>query len=278
MVINQYGPSGEELSSPQMLTKGPNNGLICHNNSNQQLIFFDEYLQYSHVIGGKGDGNGKFEDINGIAASETCLYVADSVLNCIQKFEIVGKFICQFGSEGEKTGQFSGPCGLALSQSELLFVCDKYNHRIQVFQNDEFSYAFGHPGTGPGAFSRPVDLALNSREDQLFITDSENNRLQVFTPTGDFIKVFGNFTDVPYELKLPFGVSFTDDGRVMTSAVGTQCILVFNEDETFVSAIEGTYEGKKRFSYPCGVVMMSSGQIVVADYYGNSLVVFSKCS
>lgn len=273
MVIDQSGPSGGELSSPQMLAKGPNNGLICHNTTNQQLVLFDEHLQYSRVIGEKGNGNGKFEDISGIVANETFLYVGDSILNCIQKFELAGKFVCQFGSEGEKTGQFNGPCGLLLSQLELLFVCDKYNHRIQVFQDDEFSYSFGYPGSGPGALSRPIDLTMNNQEDQLFVTDSENNRLQVFTPKGDFVKVFGNFTDIPFELQMPFGTSFTADGHILISAVGTHCILVFKEDGTFVSAIEGTHQSKTRFSYPCGVVMMKSGQIVVADYYGNRLVV-----
>ena len=43
-------------------------------------------------------------------------------------------------------------------------------------------------------------------------------------------------------------------------------MLVFKEDGRFVSAIEGTYmyEGKERFSYPCGVIMINTGQIVIA--------------
>jgi len=272
-VIDQCGPSNEDLKSPYMVAKGPNNELICRNTSTQQLVLFDEHLQYSHVIGETGNENGKFEDISGIAVGKMHLYVADSVLNYIQKFDHSGKFISQLGSEGERNGQFSGPCGLILSQSEMLFVCDKYNHRIQVFQNDEFSYTFGQHGEEPGTFSRPIDLTLNTREDQLFITDSENNRVQVFTPKGNFIKVFGNFDNIPFELKLPSGIFFTPDGYVLISSVGTVCVLVFNEDDTFISAIEGTHQGEKRFSYPCGVTMMNNGQIVIADYYGNKLVV-----
>ena len=273
MMIDQYGPSNEQLSSPHMLAKGPNNGLICGNSARQQLIFFDEQLHYSYVIGEKGDGNGKFQDICGITANKMYLYVADAVLNCIQKFELTGKFICQFGSEGEKRGQFNGPSGLLLSKLDLLFVCDKYNHRIQVFQNDELSYTFGESGTEPGTFSRPVDLALNIRGDQLFVTDSDNNRVQVFTLKGEFIKLFGNFADIPFQLQLPFGVCTTTDGHVLITAVGTHCLLVFKEDGTYVSTIEGTYQGKNRFSYPYGVMMMNSGQILIADYYGNRLVV-----
>ena len=50
---------------------------------------------------------------------------------------------------------------------------------------------------------------------------------------------------------------------------------MFKEDGKYISAIEGTYQSKKRFSYPCGVVMMDSGQIVIAGgYLSNNLVVF----
>ena len=49
---------------------------------------------------------------------------------------------------------------------------------------------------------------------------------------------------------------------------------MFEEDGRFVSAIEGTYQGKKRFSYPCGVIMMDNGQIVIASHATHKLVEF----
>ena len=51
-------------------------------------------------------------------------------------------------------------------------------------------------------------------------------------------------------------------------------MLVFEEDGRFLSAIEGTYQGKERFGHPCGVIMMDNGQIVIASSGTNKLVVF----
>ena len=51
-------------------------------------------------------------------------------------------------------------------------------------------------------------------------------------------------------------------------------MLLFEEDGRFVSAIEGTYQGKKRFSTPCGVIMMDNGQIVIVCNGTHKLVVF----
>ena len=274
-VIDNYGPNNEQLKYPYLMAKGPNNEVIVRNHSTCHLVIFDGQLQYSHVIGGRGNGNGKFQCITGIAVdSEGYLYVADYNLHCIQKFTMSGQFVSQFGSKGTAEGQFNGPLGLALSQSELLFVCDYNNHRNQVFKNEQFSYTFGQYGKEPGYFNHPCDLTLNSNEDQLFISEGQNHRVQVFTPNGQFLKIFGNFTDIPFKLQRPVGIFYTPDNHLLISSYDNHYVLVFEEDGRFVSAIEGTYQGKKRFSKPCGVIMMNNGQIVIASSGTDKLVVF----
>ena len=274
-VIDKYGPNNEQLKCPYLMAKGPNNELIVRNYSTHQLVIFDEQLQYSHVIGGRGNGNGRFQWISGIAVdNKGYLYVADGNLHCIQKLTMNGQFVSQFGSQGTAKGQFSGPYGLVLSQSELLFVCDGGNHKIQVLKNELFSYTFGQYGREPGYFNSPRDLTLNSNEDQLFITDTYNHRVQVFTPSGQFLRIFGNFTDVPFKLQYPVGIYYTPDNHLFVSSYGNHHVLVFEEDGRFVSAIEGTYQGKERFSKPCGVIMMNNGQILIACGTIHKLVVF----
>ena len=275
-VIDKYGPNNEQLFCPYLMAKGPNNEIIVLNKSIQQLVIFDEQLQYSHVIGARGNENGKFQKITGIAVdNKGYLYIADANSNCIQKFTMSGQFVGQFGSKGTAEGQFNAPYGLVLSQSELLFVCDFSNHRIQVFSNEQFSYTFGQYGKEPGYFNNPLDLTLNSNEDQLFITDFNNSRVQLFTLNGEFLKTFGNFTDnIPFKLQSPVGIYYTPDNHLLINSNGNNCVLVFEEDGRFVSAIEGTYQGKKRFSRPCGVIMMNNGQIVIASNGTDKLVVF----
>ena len=274
-VIDKYGPNNERLEAPYLMAKGPNNEVIVRNHSTGQLVIFDEQLQYSHVIGGKGNGNGKFQCITGIAVdNKGYLYVTDCDLHCIQKFTMSGQFVSQFGTEGTAEGQFNDPYGLVLSQSELLFVCDCNNYRIQVFRNEQFSYTFGQYGKEPGYFNNPHHLTLNSNEDQLFITDCYNHRVQVFTPNGQFLRIFGNFTDILFKLRSPVGIYYTPDNHLLISSYGTHCVLVFEEDGRFVSAIEGTYQGKERFNGPCGVIMMNNGQIVIASKGTHKLVVF----
>ena len=274
-VIDKYGPNNEQLKYPYLIAKGPNNELIIRNDSTNQLVIFDDRLQYSNVIGGRGNGNGKFQCITGIAVdNKGYLYVADRKLHCIQKLTMNGQFVSQFGSEGTAEGQFKAPLGLVLSQSELLFVCDGGNHRIQVLKNVLFSYTFGQYGKKPGYFHYPRDLTLNSNEDQLFITDGGNYRVQVFTPSGQFLKIFGKYIYIPFRLQGPVGIYYTPDNHLLISSYYSHCVSVFEEDGRFVSAIKGSYQGRERFSKPCGVIMMNNGQIVIASASTHKLVVF----
>jgi len=271
-VIGKYGSNSKQLSYPYLMANGLNNELIVGNDSINQLVIFDEQLQYSHVIGGSGKLNGKFQCITGIAVdNKGYLYVADGQLHCIQKFAMNGKFITQFGSAGTAEGQFKGPHGLACSQSEMLFVCDCNNHRIQIFKDGLFSHTFGQYGKEPCSFNSPRDLTLSNYEDQLFVTDSNNNRIQVFTLSGQFLRML---TGTPFKLQRPVGIFHTLDNYMLISSSDNHVVLVLKEDGTFVSAIEGTYKGKKRFTDPCGVIMMNNGQIVVASSGTNKLIVF----
>jgi len=261
------------LVGPYLLAKGPSNEIIVR--SKKELIVFDKDLHYSHVIGRTGKRcTNIFQAITGIASDNSgYLYVADCDLHHIVKFTLNGMPISIIGREGTADGQFRSPYGLLLTQSRLLFVCDFSNHRIQVFKDDRFSYCFGSQGSEPGTFNYPIDLTINNSEDQLYVTDC-NRRVQIFTAQGQFLKVFGcTFTAVPYQLQNPIGIHYTPDGHLLVSSYGTHCVMVYEKDGTFVSAIEGTYQGKERFSHPCGVVMMDNGQIVIACSY-NRLAVF----
>ena len=268
--IEKYGPNNAQLIEPNLLAKGPNDELIVCDHSTKQLVVFDKQFQYSHVIGGAGRGNGKFQRVTGIAVDRNgYLYAADCTLHCIQKFNLSGEFISQFSS-----GEGSTPFGLVLSQSDQLFICDSSNDKILVFQYENFAYGFGQHGTEPGYFNHPQDLALSNSEDQLFITDHRNDRVQVFTPYGQFLRYFDRFTNVMFRLKSPFGINCTPDGHLLASSQDSNCILVFKEDGNFVRAIESMSRGKKRFSDPRGVLIMDEGQIVIADKSNNRLIVF----
>ena len=266
-VIDKYGPNKERLKHPYLLTVGPDNELISRDYHAKQLVVFDDQLRYVRSI-----GQGLVDYPTAVAVSKNgYLYVTDYNTNVVKKITLTGELISEFGTGKHK---LNWPLGLLLLQSELLFICDSNNNRIVVLKDDQFAYSFGQYGKNPGCFYHPTGLASNPTEDLLFITDSANNRVQVFSPCGQFLRVFGNSTDIQYELWHPTGICYTPDGHILVSSSETHNVLVFDEDGQFVSTIKGTYQGKQRLLQPIGIVMMNNGKIVVAGDSSNNLVVF----
>ncbi|MGE5635174.1 MAG: hypothetical protein ACM3VV_08060 [Deltaproteobacteria bacterium] len=49
----------------------------------------------------------------------------------------------------------------------------------------------GSHGNGEGEFYTPFDIAVDSNDD-IYVLDTYNNRVQKFTSNGDFIKMWGS--------------------------------------------------------------------------------------
>lgn len=274
LIIKKYGPVGrhlQPLGSPWLLAKGAGDKLFVRDYHTHQVVVFDSRLKFSHVIGDQGE----LKSIGGIAVNDETgyVYVADQLSSCVKKFKLDGKFVTQIGHKGIGDGEFRSPCGLLLSSTEALFVCDSNNHRIQVFHhNDVFAYKFGQRGVDPGNFDKPEALAMNNTEDKLFI--SSDNRVQIFTTSGQFLKVFGNFSGATRMLITPVGICCTPDGYVLISSYGTHCVHVLKEDGTYVSVIKGSHQDKDQFVFPAGVIVRDNGDIVVASSGNHQLAVF----
>ena len=245
--ITKYGKQNK-ITCPHLMALGPNDELIVRDCHEKSLVVFDSDLKFSHMIAVDEPAP------TGLAIAKGYLYM--SIDHAIKKVQMDGKLVFEFGTKGAEDGQFNSPRGLVLGKNDLLYVCDKKNHRIQVLQENHFLFSFGKNGKRSGMFNEPYDLAFNNAEDLLFITDCSNHRIQLFTPSGQFLKLFGDLTKIPGILRFPTGICYTPDDYVLICSSNSHCMLIFKEDDTFVStvAIEGV-DGKQAYADPVGVVM-----------------------
>jgi tripartite motif-containing protein 71 len=154
--------------------------------------------------GTAGRGRGEFNDPRGLATDRSGnLYVADHGNNRVQKLDPRGRFLAVWGrnggegSSGRAPAQFRLPRGVAVDAVGDLYVADKDNNRIQEFGPDgRFIRMWGRNGgdgtrgTGNGEFAVPYSVAVD-RGGRVFVADTFNNRIQVFTGQGVFLARFG---------------------------------------------------------------------------------------
>lgn len=196
---------------------------------------------------GVGSDAGQFNQPRGVVVDDQGrLYVVDSGNQRVQRFTPDGIFDMSFGSTGSEPGQFApypngpgGPNGIAIGSEGNIFVADTWNHRIQVFSPD------GEPlrqwGTyfdagddpqleteHPGGFYGPRGIAIH--DGLVYVTDTGNERVQVFTEQGEFVRMFGSIGSDLGQLSEPVGIAVTTDGTVLVADSNNARIARFTTD------------------------------------------------
>jgi tripartite motif-containing protein 71 len=159
----------------------------------------------------------------------------------MQVFTEAGVFVRSFGKFGEGPAEFNSPWGVAIDRSSSnIVVSDTHNHRIQVFSEDgKFLMAFGEYGTARGQLCFPHGIAVSPNGD-IIVADTFNHRICVFSSTSS---------------------SWEGGGKLLKSFTGT----------THVNAAASSMPLHVTFSYPLGVAVCGTGDIVVSDWKSSRL-------
>ena len=146
----------------------------------QRIMVFDSSGELKLEFGEAGNGEREFSFPNDVTLdSSGRIYVADSNNFRIQVFDPQGQYLGWFNRIQGEVLEF--PRGIEI-EGEYLYVVDTFGHIVHVYnisQGIELAFTIGKWGVGDGDFNFPNDLAIDSTG-RLYITDRENNRVQVW--------------------------------------------------------------------------------------------------
>ena len=213
------------------------------------VYIFDEQDQLIRKIGSRGSNSGQFQTPRGIAFDDdNCLYVVEDD-SLIQKFDISGNHLLQFGG---KDNQLNCPAGITIHYDKV-FVADLFGH-ISVFQtNGQFSHIIGK-----GRLGSPHDVTVNTKN-QLLIADNRHHCIYTFTLDGNYVSKFESTRGY---LAHPTGLTTDLYGFILVAV--DDGVSIFNEDGKFIHYFEGPDDDK--FSSPSGIALSPNGNICVTDY------------
>ena len=226
-------------------------------------------------FGKGGSGQGQFDSPHGVAVdSDGNILVADYENHRIQKFTSEGQFLTAVGTQGSGQLQFDEPDGITFSNNKV-YVTDE-NHRVQVL-NSDLTYSSTFWGArqchGEGEFDYPCGVACDSTGN-VYVTDFNQHRIQVFTAEGKFLRMFGEKGDGKGELNGPTGIAVDADNMVYVCESENCRISVFTSEGAFVTSFGSRGEQPGQFNWPRDVAVNNSGIVYVSDARNNTIQLF----
>ncbi len=219
-----------------------------------------ESYEFVAKWGSAGSGDGQFSNPEGIDNYDTTLYVADRNNNRVQKFNLDGDFVSKFGISGAGDGQLNDPAGIYCDVgNSRVYVADRNNNRIQKFiTTGSFVLAIGSSGSGDGQFYHPMSVAkmppisgdYSAYQSKVYVTDTDNNRIQIFTTDGTFFGKWGTSGAQNGQLNSPRGIAISNPGYVYIADYNNNRVQKFNPDGSFVTAWGSTGPANGQFNGP----------------------------
>jgi len=169
------------------------------NRSSHPVMIFDRDGHFLDAWG-EIDGENYFTFPHGLTVGrDGFVYTADSRDHSIRKWTKDGRHVLTLGSPHQNSTPFSGkpfnrPTHAAVASNGDIYVSDGYgNAQIHVFGADgSHKLSWGSSGHGPGEFNTVHSVFIDHEDgDRVYAADRYNNRVQFFTPAGEYIGEWG---------------------------------------------------------------------------------------
>jgi DNA-binding beta-propeller fold protein YncE len=188
--------------------------------------------------------------------------------------------------EGQVTEGLQTPVGLALdTTNRFLYVVDTQQDQVIVYDADTLKLlrrigtgGKNHYLTTPGDFGAPQGVAVDS-EGNVYVTDTLNDRVEIFDADGAFISTFGKAGDGPGYFARPKGIAVDSDGHIWVADELQDRLQVFNKDGRLLTYIgQGHGELPGQFKALIGVAVDKQNHVFTTEQYPGRLQMFQYVS
>lgn len=175
-------------------------------------VSFPQKFLFSESIGNFDNASSFYISSNGF------IYITDKGKDEVIQFDTLGNLLKDVGGFGWNQSQFDEPVDV-FADPLSVYITDKNNHRIQRFdrklnfisqlytrENENLNERFGYPNG-----------CVVSNQGDLYVLDSENNRVVKYNLFGNYQLHFGGIDAGEFYLQSPKAISISPNGIVFVA-------------------------------------------------------------
>ena len=195
------------------------------------------------------------------------IYITDLSNNCVKVFDRTGKYLFKFG-DNEGGGKMYKPLSVAICGDRILI--SQGSHCILNYQlNGKFISKMGKCGNGELEFNCPFGLTIDESNGNIYVSDCNNNRIQILSQDFRFISQFGKDTlNQPRDVKLSKEYIFVLDKY-------NPCLHLFSYNHILQKSVISRGKGMQVIN-PFYFFIDQTDNILISDYDSNSIDIFNK--
>lgn len=219
--------------------------------------------------------------INGLAVDDDDrLFVSDGKMHRVLIFN------AKHEVEGQITEGLQVPVGLAIdTTNRFLYVVDTAQDQVLVYDADTQKLlrrigtgGKNHALTTPGDFGAPEGVAVDA-DGNVYVSDTLNDRVEIFDADGAFISTFGKAGDGPGYFARPKGIAVDGDGHIWVADEMQDRLQVFNREGQLLTYIgQGHGDLPGQFQALVGVAVDKKNRVFTTEQYPGRLQMFQYVS
>ena len=193
------------------------------------------------------------------------MIVSESWGHGISIFDIRGQKIRTFGSHGDSPDQMIGPRGIAVDDLDNIYVSSEQ----KFTSSGELIKCVSGRGGKEGEFDVPRGVTLY--DNQVFVCDCDNHRIQVFDLDLNSVRSIGSRGKGRAEFNEPHDVKFDTAGNMYVADFNNRRVQVLDSSGHFIRAFGEEGEGK--LSGPSGL-HITDKHVYVSDWRDGCIIVY----
>ncbi len=260
----EYGHGDGQFWGPMGIAFDNDGNVYIADSGNNRIQKFTSDGVFLETFGTQGSENNQFDRPFDVAFdSDSNIYVSDSENFRVLKFSSSWEYITKFEII-DTTGwdDFIKPKGIVIDQQDHLIITG--NNQVFVLNSDgSILKSWGEYGEEIGKFKFVTGVDVDEHG-IIYVTDQNNNRIQMFDLNGNIINVVGVDQETQGYFYTPQGIAIVNN-YVYVADSGNSRIQKFNQDGTFLLSWGEFGSDQGQFNYPNGIDGDSDGNVFVVE-------------